>query len=108
MNHKMMGRLMAQILTIESLFMLPALCISLYCGEAAAVRGFVYTLALMLVLELLLFLLCRKAPDGFYAKEGFLHDDGAVIYSAFSALFLTSSPGDYVIAAHLPAISSEE
>ena len=70
MNYKMMGRLMAQILTIESLFMLPALCISLYCGEAAAVRGFVYTLALMLVLELLLFLLCRKAPDGFYAKEG--------------------------------------
>ena len=44
---------------------------------------------------------------GFYAKEGFLHDDGAVIYSGFSALFLTSSPGDYVIAAHLPLLAAE-
>jgi len=70
MNFKMMGRLMAQILTIESLFMLPGLFISLYHGESAAVQGFLYTLALMLVLELVLFLLCRKAPDGFYAKEG--------------------------------------
>ena len=70
MNFKMMGRLMAQILTIESLFMLPALFISLYHGEDAATRGFLYTLALMLVLEGILFLLCRKAPDGFYAKEG--------------------------------------
>ena len=70
MNFKMMGRLMAQILTIESLFMLPALFISLYHGEDAAIRGFLYTLALMLVLEGILFLLCRKAPDGFYAKEG--------------------------------------
>ena len=70
MNFKMMGRLMAQILTIESLFMLPGLFISLYHGESAAIQGFLYTLALMLVLELVLFLLCRKAPDGFYAKEG--------------------------------------
>ena len=70
MNFKMMGRLMAQILTIESLFMLPALFISLYHGETAATQGFLYTLALMLVLEGALFLLCRKAPDGFYAKEG--------------------------------------
>ena len=70
MNYKMMGRLMAQILTIESLFMLPALFISLYHGESAATQGFLYTLAVMLVLEGILFLLCRKAPAGFYAKEG--------------------------------------
>ena len=50
MNFKMMGRLMAQILTIESLFMLPALFISLYHNETAAVQGFLYTLALMLVM----------------------------------------------------------
>ena len=70
MNFKMMGRLMAQILMIETIFMLPALFISLYCGEDTAVRGFLYTLALMVVLDGVLFLLCRKAPDGFYAKEG--------------------------------------
>ena len=70
MNYKMMGRLMAQILTIETLFMLPALFISLYHGESAATQGFICTLILMFVLEGILFLLCRKAPDGFYAKEG--------------------------------------
>ena len=70
MNYKMMGRLMAQILTIETLFMLPALFISLYHGESAATQGFICTLILMVVLEGILFLLCRKAPDGFYAKEG--------------------------------------
>ena len=70
MNYKMMGRLMAQILTIETLFMLPALFISLYHGESAATQGFICTLILMVVLEGILFLLCWKAPDGFYAKEG--------------------------------------
>ena len=70
MNVKMMGRLMAQILTIESIFMVPALFISLYHGETGAVRGFLYTLALMILLESVMFFLCRKAPDGFYAKEG--------------------------------------
>ena len=72
MNYKMMGRLMAQIFSIVTLFMLPALGISLYCGEAMAVRGFLWTLALMVALEGILFLTCRKAPDGFYAREGML------------------------------------
>ena len=72
MNYKMMGRLMAQIFSIVTLFMLPALCISLYHGETAAVRGFLWTLALMVALVGILFLICRKAPDGFYAKEGML------------------------------------
>ena len=72
MNYKMMGRLMAQIFSIVTLFMLPALGISLYCGEAMAVRGFLWTLALMVALEGILFLICRKAPDGFYAREGML------------------------------------
>ena len=72
MNYKMMGRLMAQIFSIVTLFMLPALGISLYCGEVMAVRGFLWTLALMVALEGILFLTCRKAPDGFYAREGML------------------------------------
>ena len=72
MNYKMMGRLMAQIFSIVTLFMLPALGISLYCGETMAVRGFLWTLALMVALEGILFLTCRKAPDGFYAREGML------------------------------------
>ena len=70
MNYKMIGRFMAQILSVESLFMLPALIISLCCGEDMAVRGFLYTLAVAVPLELLLFFICRGAPSGLNAKEG--------------------------------------
>ena len=70
MNYKMMGRFIAQILSIEGAFMIPALLIGLYNGESAAVRGFLYTLTLIAVLSAALFLLCRKAPSAFYAKEG--------------------------------------
>ena len=45
---------------------------------------------------------------GFYAKEGFVYDGGAVVYSAFSALFLTDTLGNYTIAAHLPLILPPE
>jgi len=71
MNYKMIGRFIAQILTIESVFMIPALIISLCCGEHNAVVGFLITLAIMLVLEAVLFWLCRGAPNAFYVKEGF-------------------------------------
>ena len=70
MNYKMIGRFMAQILSVESLFMLPALIISLCMGEDMAVRGFLITLAISVPLELLLFALCRSAPSGLSAKEG--------------------------------------
>ena len=70
MNHKMMGRFIAQILFIEALFMLPALGISLYCQETAAVRGFLITLALIALVVIVLTLICRGAPSAFYAREG--------------------------------------
>ena len=70
MNYKMMGRFIAQILSIEGLFMIPALLISLYRGESAAVFGFLWTLGLLLAVTAVLFLLCRNAPSAFYAKEG--------------------------------------
>ena len=70
MNYKMMGRFIAQILSIEGLFMVPALLISLFSGETGAARGFAYTLLLITVAVSVLFLLCRKAPSAFYAKEG--------------------------------------
>ena len=41
---------------------------------------------------------------GFYAREGFVFDGGAVVYSDFSALFFTETAGSYTIQAHLPAI----
>ena len=70
MNFKMIGRFMAQIILIEGVFLLPALGISLFCDEPGAVRGFLYTLAIMLLLGGGLFLFCRKAGKLFGAREG--------------------------------------
>ena len=70
MNFKMMGRFIAQILAIEGVFMIPALGISLYCGEALAVKGFLYTLLIIAGMAAVLSMLCRGAPSAFYAKEG--------------------------------------
>ena len=40
MNFKMIGRFLSQIIAIEAVFMLPAIAISLGCGETDALRGF--------------------------------------------------------------------
>lgn len=65
-----MGRFLSQILSIEGIFMIPALCISLYCGETAAFRGFLATLLLIAGTVIVLSLLCRGAPSAFHAREG--------------------------------------
>ena len=70
MNFKMMGRFIAQIITIEAVFMLPALAISLFGGEPDAVRGFLWTIAIILAVAGILFALCRKAGRIFGAREG--------------------------------------
>ncbi len=70
MNYKMIGRFIAQMMSIEALFMLPPLFISMYRGESGAAWGFVYTLGILLALMAILFLFCRKAPHRFYAQEG--------------------------------------
>ncbi len=70
MNYKMMGRFLAQILLIEAFFMLPALGISLYCGDAMAVKGFLVTLAIAIAAAVIMYTICRGAPSAFYAKEG--------------------------------------
>jgi len=70
MNYKMIGRFLAQIISIEAAFLLPALGISLGCGEWDAVRGFAYTLAIMVVAAGLLFIICRKAGRLFGVREG--------------------------------------
>ena len=72
MNYKMMGRFLAQILSLEGVLMLPAVCISLYGGEMMAVRGFLIAIAVSLVTALILFRICRGAPSAFYAKDGFI------------------------------------
>lgn len=71
MNYKMIGRFLAQIVTIEALFLLPPLCISLVGGEQNAVRGFLLALAVMAAAAGLLFALCRGGGGRLFgAKEG--------------------------------------
>ena len=72
MNYKMMGRFLAQILFLEGLFMIPALLISLACGDTGVVRAFLYTMALIAGLCALLFPICKGAPSAFYATEGMI------------------------------------
>ena len=70
MNYKMMGRFIAQILFIEAFFMIPAMAISLFLKESAAVKGFGISLAIITAVALLLWAACKSAPSAFYAKEG--------------------------------------
>ena len=39
MNYKMVGRFLAQILTVEGLFMIPAVIIGYVCGEDNAMQA---------------------------------------------------------------------
>ena len=55
---------------ITGVFMLPALAISVYCGETAAVYAFLLTLGAFALVIGLLMLTCRGAASAFYAKEG--------------------------------------
>ena len=50
--------------------MIPALLISIFCGEMAAVRGFLGALAVLAVVILILWFVCKNARNGFFAKEG--------------------------------------
>lgn len=55
---------------MEVVFMLPALLISIYHQEQKTIFGFLTGMVITLATALLLFLLCRKARKGFYAREG--------------------------------------
>ena len=70
MNYKMMGRFLSQILFIEAVLMIPALGISLYCGDNMAMKGFAFSILIAALLAVILSALCQGAPSAFYAKEG--------------------------------------
>lgn len=70
MNFKMIGRFIAQILVIEAVMMVPALGISLTDGEKET-AAFAWSILLTAAAALALFLLCRRAKRGLYAKEGY-------------------------------------
>lgn len=70
MNYRMMGKFIGLILMVESIFMMPALVISLCRREQRAVMAFMVTIVLLWGLGLLLRVLCRNASKSFFAKEG--------------------------------------
>ncbi len=70
MNYKMMGRFIAQIVAIELVLMIPALCISLGYGEMATATAFLQTFAIMGLVAGILYGLCREAGFRFGPREG--------------------------------------
>ncbi|MBP3540704.1 MAG: TrkH family potassium uptake protein [Clostridia bacterium] len=71
MNYRMISKLLAVVLQFVTIFMVPALTISIMNGETAAVYGFLITMAVMLVLSLLprLYKLKRQTM---YARDGYV------------------------------------
>ena len=70
MNYKMMGRFIAQILSVEGAFMVPALIMALCLGETMAFRGFLVAVVAIFATVLVLWHICKGAPSAFFAKEG--------------------------------------
>ena len=70
MNYRMIGRFIGKMLLVEAAFMIPALLISIFEREPAAVQGFLIAMGITLVLAALLLVLCRKTKRGFHAREG--------------------------------------
>lgn len=70
MNYRMVGKFIGLILMVESVFMVPALIISLCRGEQSCIMAFTVTIVLLWGVGMLLRLLCRHARKSFFAKEG--------------------------------------
>ena len=70
MNYLMIGYVIALLLLSETVFMLPALLISIAHTEHKAANAFVMTMAILLVTAGLLLLITRKRKRSFYAREG--------------------------------------
>mgnify|MGYP000739414002 CR=1 FL=1 len=88
MNKKMIGKLVGVLFFLEALFMLPAIAVCFVYGETGApLRGFLWTVALLLALSGALYGVCAKATREFYAKEGFIIVAlGWILLSAMGAL----------------------
>ena len=70
MNYKVIGKFISRILFIEAIFMIPALLISIYDNEKPAVIGFLGAILLIMILAFILYFICKKAKQRFFAKEG--------------------------------------
>lgn len=69
MNYRMIFSILGKVLCVEAAFMLPALVISLCCGERATVFGFALTVLLLAALGVPLALLRVKRKE-IFARDG--------------------------------------
>lgn len=86
MNYRIITRIIGRILCVEAAFMIPALLISLGCGEHASAQALLITIAVSALIGLLL---ARVKPTrtGFFAREGFVTVGLSwIIVSLFGAL----------------------
>ena len=72
MNYKIMCRFLSLICLAETVFMLPALAISIYDGQSKAVLGFAVAMGISLGLYIVLKILSRNNANRMTAREGFL------------------------------------
>ena len=70
MNYKVIGKFISQILFVEAIFMIPALLISIYDNKKPAIIGFLGSIIIIISIAVILFLVCKKAKQRFFAKEG--------------------------------------
>ena len=70
MNYKMMGRIIALVVLIETALMLPALLIAAVARDGAAAGGFLISMGIMLAGSSMSLFLTRNAPKRFFAREG--------------------------------------
>lgn len=99
MNYKMMGKFIGLLLMVESIFMLPALIISLCRQERSSALAFTATIVVLWGLGMALRLLCRRARKSFFAKEGLVCVGlGWLIMSLLGCLpfFLSGAIPNYV------------
>ena len=70
MNYRAVFRYLGQVLSIEALFMLPAMLVSVIYGEYAGAKTFLLTAGLTLLVGVLLSRI--QIRENIYAREGFV------------------------------------
>ena len=91
MNYRMIINIIAKILSVEALFMLPALLIAYAKGESASFTAFALVIGILLVISLP-FVLIKPKRKQFFAREGLVAVGLTwIIVSLFGALPFTIS-----------------
>ncbi|MDD6037454.1 MAG: TrkH family potassium uptake protein [bacterium] len=99
MSYRMIGRFLGKIILIETVFMVPALVISMCNAEFGAVRAFVITIVVTLLAGGILTGITRGTKEGFRAREGLVCVGISwMVLGLFGALpfFLSGSIPNYI------------